>query len=298
MKLAFIFSPQGSQFTGMGKDLYDNIAEIRQTIDQADALLTYDLKANLFEDETALNNTHYVQTAMFTLGAAIRDYLNRRGIVSQGSAGLSLGELAAYYDRGVYDFQTGLLVVEHRGFFMDRATKFQPGAMAAVKTDIDKLEPLIEEIEGVYLANYNTENQLVVSGKSMALEQFIEKAKAAGIKRIIPLKTAGAFHSPCMQEAADNFSGYLNYVKLKEPEPTLYLNTTGKPYDKDLPQEMVKQITSPVLFHPLLKHMIADGFDTFVEIGPKPMITKFIKALDSNLEIHCVHDLESLNHTI
>jgi len=299
MKLAFLFSAQGAQYAGMGKDLYENNETVKQRIDEADNALNYDLKKNMFEDEEALASTRYVQTAIFTLSAAIRDALKEEGIISEGSVGLSLGEYGALYDRGAFSFYDGLQIVEHRSFFMDQAVKEQPGTMAAVRGTLDVIEPLVTAIDNLHIANYNLPNQYVISGTKEAVDQFTEQAKEKGIRRVTPLRTAGAFHSPFMNEASEALRGYLRLVDLNEPLGDLYLNTTGKKHEgEDLKTHMVNQISHPVKFYPAIEAMIAEGYDTFVELGVKNTLASMVKKIDKTVKTLHVEDYETLKKTI
>ncbi len=298
MKIAFLFSPQGAQYAGMGKDLYDNNEIVKQRIDEADSYLNYDLKNVMFDNEEALNSTRYVQVAIFTLSSAIRDALKQEGIVSSGSVGLSLGEYAAFYDRGVFDFYQGVQTVEHRGFFMHEATKKTTGSMAAVRGQLDVIEPLVNQIENLYVANYNLANQYVISGDPKSIEIFAERAKENGIRRVTPLKTAGAFHTPYMRDAALAFGEYLKMSRFNEPSGGLYLNTTGALYDKDIKTHMINQITSPVKFYPAIEAMIADGYDTFIECGVKNTLASMVKKIDKSVQTYHVEDIKTLNNVI
>ncbi len=296
MKCAFLFSPQGSQFLGMGKDLYEHYPIIKQRIDEANQTLKHHVINHLFHDATALEHTQFVQTAMYALSCAIQDQLEHEGIHAKASAGLSLGECFAYYHQGVYDFSTGLSIINERGRLMHETTQTNPGVMAAVRSDKQTVVNLVNAIEGIYLANVNAADQLVISGRKAGLDAF--KEQATSIKRIIPLKTAGAFHSPLMQSAADKFAQYIEPIDLKQPKGDLYANVTATLVDEPLKPLMSQHISQPVLFHDMLKKMIADGYDTFIEIGPKPMLAKFVKKIDRDLNAYSVHDVASLKHVV
>ncbi len=299
MKLAFLFAPQGTQKIGMGKDLYESSDIVSRRFDQAQSQLSYDLLDIMFNDEEKLHDTRYVQTALFTFQAAIIDLLSKNGVTSEGSLGLSLGEYPAFYDRGVFDFKTGIEIIEHRAFFMDQACQAQSSQMAAIKSEKAKVEALVSALDDVYLANHNSENQCVISGTKESIAKASEKAKAFGIKRLRLLNTSGAFHSPFMESARVSFAEYLSLVKLNAPNQYLYLNTTGQRYQKeDLKEVMADHITHQVRFHEALLNMVSDGFDTFVEIGPKATLSAFVKKILPGATTYHIHDYESIQDTL
>ncbi len=297
MKIAFMFSPQGAQYTGMGKDLYENYDLVKRRIDEANALLPYDLKEVLFENEALLNETRYVQTALFVLSTALRDLMRNLGVVSKGSVGLSLGEYAALYDQEVFSFETGLSIIESRAKAMDEATKHTEGSMAAVRSDLETLKPMVDSIDDLYIANYNLENQYVISGSKDAINHFMEISKENGIRRVRLLKTAGAFHSPFMEKAARIFKKTLDCVALSDPKGAIYLNTTGQIYQNNLKNHMVNQMTAPVKFYPAIQTMIEDGYDTFIELGVKNTLSAMVKKINKDVFSLHVEDQETL-HTV
>ena len=298
MKLAFVFSPQGAQKKGMGKALYAANETVRSTIDEADGYLSYDLKNVMFESDQALQSTKYAQMALFVLSCAIKRAMNKAGVFSSGSGGLSLGEYAALFDRDVFDFHTGVNLVEHRGHFMETAVQETRGRMVAVRSDLRTLKPIVEGTENLHIANYNLPNQFVVSGTKDAVDAFEASAKSQGIKRVHPLDTAGAFHTPLMNSAATSFQEYLHYVKINAPQGDFYSNTIAKKATHDLETLLVKQIINPVKFYPMIKAMIEDGYDTFVELGTGKTLTNFIKKIDSSVATWHVEDSETLENAI
>ena len=214
--------------------------------------------------------------------------------------GLSLGEYGAYLHNHVFDFSTGLKIVQSRGKFMDLAAKKNPGLMCAVLgMEADDLEPLIRQVNGyVTIANYNTYGQLVISGESKAVEELSELAKTAGAKRIIPLQTSGAFHSQLMSQAALDFEHYLESIELQEPNKHLYVNVTGNEYTGNLKELMTLQITNSVMFYQAIERLIEEGVDTFIEIGPKTTLSKFVKKINKSVTICNVENIESLERTV
>lgn len=282
----------------MGKDLFASEPEFRKRIEEADGLLDYSLTDIMFEDEERLSSGRYGQVAIFAMGVALRDLMAAKGITSEGSAGLSLGEYTAYYDRGVYGLKTGIDLIEKRAHFMDEATADLSGGMLAALATIDEVAPLVERIDGVHIANHNLAKQVVVAGREADLERFQKAAAEAGIRRIRPLPTTGPFHTPLMEKAARSLRDYLSAVGLRSPEGELYLNTTGNRHaGEDLKEVMYGHMTNTVRFHELLNNMVADGFDTFVELGPGGVLRNFVKKTHAGVRACHVEDMATLEQT-
>ncbi|MFK5884112.1 MAG: ACP S-malonyltransferase [Candidatus Izemoplasma sp.] len=301
MKIAFMFSGQGSQYKGMGEELYNNFDIVKIVFDNASRYLGYELTNIIFNDEELLNNTLYTQVAIYTLEAAILKLLKANGIESEYSFGLSLGEYGAYLDSDVYTFEEGLAILSKRSFFMNEAAVNYPGKMSAI-IGIDKevlLDVIDNKVDGyVKIANYNTYGQLVISGEEKAVISANKLLLEAGAKRAILLNTSGAFHSKMMTPAANNFASYLDTVKLNEPNKKILVNVTGDFYKENIKEVMVNQITNSVMYYQMIEKLIDNGVDTFIEIGPKKSLCGFVKKIDRKLKTLNVEDVSSFNNTV
>jgi len=291
-----MFSGQGSQYLGMGKELYNNYLVAKEVIDKADSILGYSIKDIMFDNEELLNNTLYTQVAMFTLYNMILQVLKSHNVEADYSIGLSLGEFGALLHNDVYNFEIGLKILEKRGLFMHDASKHVNGKMSAILgLDAAILEDIIKETKGyVKIANYNTYGQLVISGEENAVLEVNNKALESGAKRAILLNTSGPFHTDLMSEASTRFSEYLKTIELLEPTKKLLLNVTGDFYQRDIKNSMIKQITNSVYYYQMIEKLINEGVDTFIEIGPKKTLCGFVKKIDRKLNIYNVEDISSL----
>ena len=299
MNKVFMFSGQGAQYVGMGKELFDQYDEVKAIFDKADQVLGYSISDIIFHDEEKLNDTLYTQPAMFVLYAAILEVLKKENIDADYAIGLSLGEYGAMYYSGVFDFETGLKLLEKRGQFMNQAASKVSGKMSAIiGMEAVDLLAILDDVDGyVKIANYNTYGQLVISGEETAVLQAIELALERGAKRAILLNTSGPFHSDLMKEASEQLITYLSDVTLNEPVKKLLVNTTGDFYEGDLKQTMTNQITSSVMFYQMIEKLLDNGVDTFIEIGPKTTLCSFVKKINRKLAITNVEDMKSLEKT-
>ena len=290
--IAFLFPGQGSQYVGMGADLYDRFPEAAALIDEADRHLDVPLKARMFGDggdaeaeRAALTQTDVTQPALYVHSLAAFAVLETRGLAPDMTAGHSLGEYSALAAAGALDFLDGLRLVRLRGQLMARAGDERPGTMAAVLgLDADALERVCEEItdtgEGVVqCANFNAPGQIVISGDTDAVARAGEAAKAAGAKRVVPLPVGGAFHSPLMAYARDGLADALEAAPIRTPRCPVYLNVTARPTtDPDeIRRRLLEQLTAPVRWAQTLEAMRADGAERFVEVGAGNVLAGLVK---------------------
>ncbi|MCK5388548.1 MAG: ACP S-malonyltransferase [Candidatus Izimaplasma sp.] len=297
MSTVFMFSGQGSQYVGMGKELYENYEVAKKVFDEADSILGYSIKNIMFNNEEKLNDTLYTQVAMFTLYYAILEVLKSHNVNAEYSIGLSLGEYGALLHNEVYDFKTGLKILEKRGLFMYEAAKHVEGKMSAILAlDATVLENIINSVNGfVKIANFNTYGQLVISGEENAVLEVNKMALEQGAKRAILLNTSGPFHTKLMEDASAKLEDYLTGVELQEPSKKLLVNVTGDFYLENIKSSMVNQITSSVYFYQMVEKLIEEGVDTFIEIGPKRTLCGFVKKINRKINIYNVEDMASLN---
>lgn len=283
-KIAFVFSGQGDQYPGMGQDLATNYPASKKIFDILDEIRpgTSHMCFNGSEDE--LKETKNTQPCLYAFEAAAAEALINKGIKPSMAAGFSLGEVAAAAFTGVCSYEEGFRLVIKRGALMQRDAEAEVTSMAAVlRLSDEEVTELCGKYENVYPVNFNCPGQITVSGLSVEMEPFLKDVKEKG-GRAVPLKVKGAFHSPFMKNAAKDFYSCLKGASLKAPEMPLYSDITALPYDRAPEELLSEQIISPVMWEKIVKNMIKDGADTFIEIGPGRTLTNMIKKIDPEVK--------------
>lgn len=288
---AYLFPGQGSQKVGMGKDHYSSSSLFKEYVDTADELLGYSLSSLMFEGPSEeLTQTRYTQPAIFVHSYALYRVLDKKPDMV---AGHSLGEFSALTAADVLSFEDALNLVAKRGELMQNAGEEQPGTMAAIIGMDDELVDQIcvdsskETGKPVVPANYNCPGQLVISGDVEAVERAVEMAKEKGCRLAKILPVSGAFHSPLMKPAFDEFSTVLNDIEFKNPQFPVYSNVTGEPVinRNALKENVLQQLVSPVKWTQTLKNMHGNQAETFVEVGPGKVLQGLVKRTLKNISI-------------
>lgn len=296
-KIAFVFSGQGAQYSGMGKELYDASPAAKAVYDMADSVREGTSKQCFEGTAEELCKTVNTQPCVFTADLAAAYALVEKGITPDCVAGFSLGEISALAFSKMLSDEEAFRLVCRRGELMDKAATENPGAMVAVmKISPQQVEEVCSQFEETYPVNYNSPAQTVVATTSETVDDFCEAVKNEG-GRAKQLAVSGAFHSPFMADAAKGLGEYMENIDFSDPQVQIYSDYTAKPYEGDYKALVKAQVENPVKWQTIVENMVADGVDTFIEVGVGKTLTGLIKRINPDVKAFKVEtpaDIETL----
>lgn len=306
MKIGFLFPGQGTQKIGMGKDVYEKYEEARKVYDLAQEITGMDIAKISFEgEEEVLNETKYTQSAILTMSLAILEILKKNNIKAEMSAGLSLGEYAALVSGGALSTQDAIKLIQKRGEYMQNLLPEGNWKMAAVfGLSEEQVLEVCSQVKDKFVvpANFNTKEQIVISGEEEGIFEAEKLAKEMGAKKVRILNTAGPFHTEKLQKSSEALKAELEKVEFKPFSSTVIKNLDGEPYsaNDNMIEILAKHIVNPVRFSKTLENMLNSGIDTFVEIGPGKTLSGFVKKEKGDREITILNicDVKTLEEAI
>lgn len=296
-KTAFIFPGQGAQYAGMGKEFYDNYEAAKQVFDLASEATGLDIAELCFTENDRLNITEYTQIAMLTCEVAILKVLEEQGIKADVCAGLSLGEYGALAAAQVMELKDLFKLIRSRGIFMQEAYPTGGAMTAVLGLDADTIRKVCEETEGIVsIANDNCPGQIVITGEEAAVQKASENLTQAGAKRCVPLKVSGPFHSALLTGAGEKLAAELAEVEVHDPLIPYICNVEAVPVTESsrVKELLAKQVSGTVRWRESMLRMLADGVDTFIEIGPGKTLTGFLRKTDREAKVMNVETIADL----
>lgn len=304
MKTAFIFSGQGAQYKGMGKELCENFKCADEIFERAEKSLGFSVKEICFENEEQLNKTEFTQPSILTMSTAALKVLEEHGVKADYAAGLSLGEYSAYVASGAFGFDETVSLVRKRGRFMTEAVPEGVGAMYAILgLDRKTVEDTCEEYKQygfVSPANYNAPGQIVIAGEAEVAEKTAAALKEKGAKMTVKLNVSGPFHTALLKPASDRLAVELEKMTISDMNIPVITNVTGTEVEKkeDIIPLLIKQVMSPVKWEDTVNYLYNKGVDTFIEVGPGKTLSGFVKRTVKGVKIYNVEDMKSLEKTL
>ncbi len=298
-KTAFMFPGQGAQYVGMGKDFYEQIPVCKEMFELAGKASGLDVVSLCFEENEQINITEYTQIAMLAAEVAMLKAVEEKGIKPDVTAGLSLGEYGALAASGVMTPEDVFKIVRKRGIYMQEAVPNGGAMVAVLGLDTEVIEKICEETPGtVTIANYNCPGQIVITGEEEAVQTAVGKLSEAGAKRCVPLKVSGPFHSPMLVGAGEKLAGELDAVEIHEIQIPYIANVTADYVKKteDVKPLLEKQVSSSVKWQQTIERMLADGVDTFIEIGPGKTLSGFMRKINRDVKVLNVEKVEDLEN--
>ena len=304
MKIAFVFPGQGSQYVGMGKDLWEHYDQVKSLYEEASETLGYDIKELSFHGpQEELNKTFRTQPCLLTASIAAYKVLSLQGVTAYVMAGHSLGEYSAIVAAGVMSFKAAVLLTEKRGMFMQEAIPAGRGLMAAVTgLDRNKVDDICLSVESGYVssANYNAPGHVVIAGEKRGVEEAMKMARNAGAKRALALSVSAPSHCTLMVEASNRLAELLDTIEIRTPDVPVVNNADAMflTSAERIKASLVNQLNSPLLWEDSIRNMTESGIDTFIEVGPGKVLRGLIKRIEPSVKLLNVEDTVSLNKTL